>query len=82
MITQRFDQQEAQLAQDLTSLIADARYLKHFIAAALRLESGALLGAADAFGELASADAPPSPRAATTPVSSGVSSPEIGREHV
>ncbi|KAI7840379.1 hypothetical protein COHA_005922 [Chlorella ohadii] len=52
--SQNFDQQEALLARDLAALIADGQYLKHYVAAALRLQGGALLGAADAFGELTS----------------------------
>lgn len=75
MANQQFDQQEALLAQDLAALIADARFLKHFVAAALRLESSALQSAADAFGELASASVPPSPRATNTPASSAAASP-------
>lgn len=50
--TENFDQQEAQLARDLEALITDAHYLKHYIAAALRLQGTALLDGSDAFGEL------------------------------
>jgi hypothetical protein len=56
--TQNFDQQEALLARDLAALIADGQYLKHYVAAALRLQGGALLGAAEAFGELSGSPAP------------------------
>ncbi|KAI3436754.1 hypothetical protein D9Q98_006166 [Chlorella vulgaris] len=59
--TQNFEQQESLLARDLAALIADGQYLKHYVAAALRLQGGALLGAADAFGELTSAPTPPPP---------------------
>lgn len=59
--TQNFDQQEGLLARDLAALITDGQYLKHYVAAALRLQGGALLGGADAFGELTSAPAPPPP---------------------
>ena len=69
--SQNFDQQEALLARDLAALIADGQYLKHYVAAALRLQGGALLGAADAFGELtsgvAAAPAPAGPSPGGTP---------------
>lgn len=70
--SQNFDQQEALLARDLAALIADGQYLKHYVAAALRLQGGALLGAADAFGELtsgavAAAPMPAGPSPGTTP---------------
>ncbi|KAL4457824.1 hypothetical protein ABPG75_012689 [Micractinium tetrahymenae] len=70
--TQNFDQQEALLARDLAALISDGQYLKHYVAAALRLQGGALLGAADAFGELSSVPAAPAPvpSPADTPTSS------------
>ncbi|KAL4854749.1 Histidinol-phosphate aminotransferase 2 [Chlorella vulgaris] len=66
--TENFDQQEAQLARDLEALITDAHYLKHYIAAALRLQGTALLDGSDTFGELDSS-ATQAQAAATSPAS-------------
>lgn len=63
---QSFADLEQLLHRDLATLITDARWLRHYAAAALRLQGNALLGAAEAFGPLP-AQSPPARKLAEPP---------------
>jgi hypothetical protein len=63
---QSYADQEQVLHRDLATLISDARWLKHYMAAALRLQGTALLMAADAFGSLPQ-PSPPASRVLASP---------------
>ena len=51
MAVQSYQEKEQSLYSDLTTLIKDAAWLRHYIASALKVQGDALLGAAGALGE-------------------------------
>ena len=53
---QSFQEKEQALYADLSTLIKDASWLRHYMASALRVQGEALLGAASALGETARPD--------------------------
>lgn len=54
---QSYQEKEQNLYVDLSTLIKDAAWLKHYIASALKVQGDALLGAASALGENTRPDA-------------------------
>jgi hypothetical protein len=61
---QNYADQEQLLHRDLSTLLADASWLRHYAAAALRLQGNALLAAAEAFGPMPAAPSPPASKVA------------------
>ena len=52
LTVQNFQEKEKSLAEDLSTLIKDAAWLRHYMALALRFQGEALLGASSALGEV------------------------------